>query len=219
MIANALDQLSKYPPKEAAPYSRVEFEAYDHFTPQPRTDADAFILRRCVHNNSDSDCIRILKAIVPGLANSGLNTRLLIYEKLMPEWNASNVRHKSKLLRREDIFMIITVGGKERSLKDFEGLINAADERFEVCIPLTVHSQRPMLIRIIEQLDRVYYGRNNFAVVSVKLVQHDLGSAQVEDTSISNGLDQDSVDPAGVTGSHEGVVEEFKDAHTTILAS
>ena len=219
MIANALDQLSKMPPKEAAAYSRVEFEAYDHFTPQPRTDADAFILRRCLHNISDSDCIRVLKAVVPGLANSGPNTRLLIYEKLMPEWNASNVRHKSKQVRREDIFMMITVGGKERSLKEFEGLIKAADERFEVCTPFPVHSQCPMLIRIMEQLDRVYYGRKDSAVVSVKLVQQDLGSAQVPDISLSNGLDQDSVDPAGVTGNHAGVVEELKDAHTTILAS
>ena len=135
MIANTLDQISKLPPKEAAAFSRVEFEAYDHFTPQPRTDADAFILRRCLHNNSDPDCIRILKAVAPGLAKSGPNTRLLIYEMLMPEWNASNVRHKSKLPRRHDILMMITVGGKERSLKEFEGLIKAADERFEVCIP------------------------------------------------------------------------------------
>ncbi|KAM0802682.1 O-methyltransferase-domain-containing protein [Usnea florida] len=199
VIANALDQLSKMPPKEAAAYSHVEFEAYDQFTPQPRTDADAFILHRCLHNNSDSDCIRILKAVVPGLANSGPSTRLLICEKLMPEWNASSVRHKSKLLRRDDILMMINGGGKERSLKEFEGLIKAADGRYE--------------------LDRVYYGRNNSAVVSVKLAQQDLGSAQVTDTSLSNGLDQDSVDPAGVTGNHAGVVEELKDAHTTILAS
>ena len=219
VIANALDHLSKLPPKEAAAYSRVDFEAYDQFTPQPRTDADGFILHRCLYRNSDSDCIRILKAVVPGLANSGPNARLVIYEKLMPEWNASSVRHKSKLLRREDILAMITVGGKERSLKEFEGLIKAADERFEVCISFPVHSQCPMLIRIMEQLDRVYYGRKDSAVVSVKLVQHDLGSAQVAETSLSNGLDQDSVDPAGVTGNHAGVVEELKDAHTTILAS
>lgn len=187
--------------------------------PQPRTDVDAFILRRCLHNNPDSQCIRILKAVVPGLANSGPNTRLLINEKLMPAWNASNVRHKSKMLRREDIVMMISVGGKERSLEDFERLIKAADERFEVCIPFSVHSPYPMLIRMFEQLDRVYYGRNSFAVVSVKLVQQNLGSAQVADTPLSNGLDQDSVDPTGVTGNHAGVVEVLKAADTTILAS
>ena len=33
------------------------------------------------------------------------------------------------------------------------------------------------------QVDQVYYGRNHFAVISVKLIQHDLGSAQVADTA------------------------------------
>ena len=44
-----------------------------------------------------------------------------------------------------------------------------------------------MLMRIIEQLDRVYYGRDNFAVLSIKLVQHDLVPAQVADIPLSNG--------------------------------
>ena len=132
MIADALDRISKMPPKEAAAYSRVEFEAYDYYTPQPHTDADAFVLRRCLHINPDSECIRILRAVVPGLANNGPNARLLINEKLLPAWNAWSVRHKSKRLRREDIAMMISVGGKERSLKDFEVLLNAADERFKV---------------------------------------------------------------------------------------
>ena len=132
VIADALDRLSKMPPKDAAGYSRVEFEAYDYYTPQPHTDADAFILRRCLHINPDSECIRILKAVVPGLVNNGPNARLLINEKLLPAWNAWSIRHKSKRLRREDIVMMISVGGKERSLKDFEVLLNAADERFKV---------------------------------------------------------------------------------------
>lgn len=33
----------------------------------------------------------------------------------------------------------------------------------------------------------MYYGRNHFAVISVKLVQHDLGSAQIADTA-TNGV-------------------------------
>lgn len=132
VIADALDRLSKMPSKEAAAYSRVEFEVYDYDTRQPRTDADAFLLYRCLHINRDSECIRILKAVVSGLANNGPNARLFINEKLLPAWNASSVRHRSKRLRREDIVMMISVGGKERSLKDFEVLLNAADERFKV---------------------------------------------------------------------------------------
>ena len=136
VIADALDRISSLPPKEAAAYSRVEFEAYDYHTPQPRMDADAFVLRRCLHINPDSECIRVLKAVVPGLENNGSKARLLINEKLMPTWNASSVRHKTKRLRREDIVMMVSIGGKERSLKDFEALLSAADERLQVYRPL-----------------------------------------------------------------------------------
>ena len=132
MITDTLNRISRMPLKEAATFSRVEFEAHDYYTPQPRTDADAFILRRCLHINPDSDCVRILKAVVPGLANNGPNARLLINEKLLPAWNASRPRHWSKRVRREDVVMMISVGGRERSLKEFEMLLNAADGRFKV---------------------------------------------------------------------------------------
>ena len=121
-------------PDEKVAFDKVEFEAYNYFDPQPRKDADAFILRRCLHNNPDSECVKILKAVVPGLENGGRGTRLLINEKLMPAWSASSTRHKTKMLRREDIVMMISVGGKERTLEEFDALIKQADERFEVCI-------------------------------------------------------------------------------------
>ena len=37
------------------------------------------------------------------------------------------------------------------------------------------------------QVDQVYYGRNHFAVISVELIQHDLDSAQIANTS-ANGV-------------------------------
>ena len=133
VISDAIRRVEKLPAKERAVYDRVEFEAHSYFEPQTRTDADAFVLRRCLHNNADSDCIRILKAIVPSLAHSGSSgTRVLINEKIMPSWNASSVRWKSKMIRREDIVMMISVGGKERTLEEFEALVKAADERCEV---------------------------------------------------------------------------------------
>ena len=51
----------------------------------------------------------------------------------MPSWNASATRNKTKMLRREDIVMMISVGGKERTLEEFEGLVKAADKWLEVC--------------------------------------------------------------------------------------
>ena len=51
----------------------------------------------------------------------------------MPAWNSSATRNKTKMLRREDIVMMISVGGKERTLEEFEGLVRETDGRLEVC--------------------------------------------------------------------------------------
>jgi hypothetical protein len=75
-----------------------------------------------------------LKAVVPGVEASGPYARLLIIEKLLPAWNAYSTRRKTKWLRREDIVIMISVGGKEGSLEEFGELLKRADERFEVCI-------------------------------------------------------------------------------------
>lgn len=133
------------PPPAKVSYDRVEFETHNYYDPQPRTDADAFILRRCLHNNSDSDCIRILRAVVPGLEAGGPTTRLLVIEKILPAWNAYSTRHKTKMLRREDIIMMISAGGKERTLEEFQALAAAADERFQVRLPNLFFSLHPLL--------------------------------------------------------------------------
>lgn len=66
----------------------------------------------------------------------------------------------------------------------------------------------------------MYYGRNHFAVLSVKLVQHDLGSTQIPNTSLNDALyGTTNDDSANVTGNHSDVVEELKDAQTDVLAS
>ena len=121
------------PPDEKTAFDRVEFQAHNYFDPQPRKDADAFVLRRCLHNNPDSECVKILRAVVPGLVDGGSKARLLINEKLMPAWSQTSIRQKTKMLRREDIVMMISVGGKERTLEEFGRLVKEADKRYEVC--------------------------------------------------------------------------------------
>ena len=57
-------------PDEKSAFDKVEFQAHNYF--------DAFMLRRCLHNNSDPECIKILRAFVPGVVNGGPAARLLI---------------------------------------------------------------------------------------------------------------------------------------------
>ena len=133
VIDDCVKRIQNLPPAEKVTYDRVEFEPYDYYELQPRTDADVFIIRRCLHNNSDPDCVHILRAILPGLEAGGPTARVMIIEKLLPAWNAYSTRHKTKRLRREDIVMMVSVGGKERSLEEFKALATAADERLQVC--------------------------------------------------------------------------------------
>ncbi|TEY43705.1 hypothetical protein BOTCAL_0362g00090 [Botryotinia calthae] len=150
VTADQIQRIASLSPTEKSFYDRVEFESHDYYTPQTRTDADAFILRRCLHDNPDDDCIKMIKAVIPGLEHNP-KARLLINEKLMPVWNSSDTRYKIKMLRREDIALMISVGGKERTLEEFVGLIRGADKKLEI--------------------SEVYYGKNYFSVISVRLAR------------------------------------------------
>jgi len=64
----------------------VDIMEYDFFTPQPIQGALIYYIRRCLHDWSDDDCIRILKstrvAMKPGVS------RLLISEIVLPDTGA-----------------------------------------------------------------------------------------------------------------------------------
>ena len=69
---------------------------------------DAYVLRNILHDWSDEDAIRILKNIP---------SRILIFETV--------VKEKSRMGKFSDLSMfMLTNGGKERSLKDFEHLLS-----------------------------------------------------------------------------------------------
>ena len=135
VIEDQLRRIAQLSPAEAQAYARVEFQTHDYHDVQPAAtaDADAFILRRCLHNNPDSECVRIIRAVAPALARPG--THLLINEKLIPPREPGAPRWKTKMILREDITMMISCGGKERTLKDFEKLLRDADSRLEVSMP------------------------------------------------------------------------------------
>lgn len=132
--------IKELPTEEQAAYARTEFEAHDYYTPQTCTDANAFLIRFCLHNNNNANCIRILKSLAPGLANNehGSEARLLIAERVMPEWDTDE-RPSLKQQRIEDLAMLISCSGKQRTLKEYKALLKAADTRYEVFVPLTSH--------------------------------------------------------------------------------
>ena len=112
-------------------YDRVTFMQHDFFNPQPVHDASAFFIRQCIHNWSDGDAVKILRAFVPALEKCPPQTPLLINDTVLPEPN-SVTRFEEHTLRQMDLNMLVVMGAKQRTEKEFRELIKEADKRFEV---------------------------------------------------------------------------------------
>ena len=146
VVNDRLKVIANLPENERAAFARTEFEAHDYYKPQTRTDADAFLIRFCLHNNNDVDCIRILRALVPGLADNenASAARLLIAERVMPAWDTP-MNPALKQQRVEDVAMLISCSGKQRTIEEYEALLDAADPRLVVSL-YTKKREESMLI-------------------------------------------------------------------------
>ncbi len=104
----------------AAPHPRIEVAAGSFFS-DPLPEADAYLLRRIIHDWDDGPALRILTAIRRA-APSG--ARLVLIEMPLPEGPEP---HPAKNL---DITMLAVVGGRERTLAAYRSLMEAARFRW-----------------------------------------------------------------------------------------
>ena len=111
--------------------ARVSFERHDFFTPQPQHDGiDAWVLRQCLHNWSDHDGLRIIRSFLPAMqANS--NIPLLINETIVPKRGEISL-YDERQMRQIDIAMFVTTNAKQRTEREWEALVKAADPRLRV---------------------------------------------------------------------------------------
>lgn len=123
----------------------MTFQQHDFFDPQPVEDASAYILRQCLHNNSDGDAVRIIRAVVPALERCAPETPLLINEVILPEPGTAT-RFEEHHLRQVDFCMMVTLGAKQRSEGEFNKLIKEADKRLEI---VSVH-RNPQGVGLLE---------------------------------------------------------------------
>jgi hypothetical protein len=115
--------------------ANVEFRQHNFFQPQPSTpDVKAFLLRHVLHNYNDADCIRILSALVPALEAQGASASpiLLINEGVVPEFGEWSTRDLDLTIRRGDLCMLVTLSAQERTRRQFQTLLSAADLRLQV---------------------------------------------------------------------------------------
>jgi hypothetical protein len=119
---------------------RVTFMPHDFFTDQPVSGAAAYLLRYITHNWSDSDCVRIFRALVPALEKSLPGTPVLINDVVLPDYGSNN-KYRENRMRQVDIMMMLVLGAKQRSEKDFRSLLAEADPRFTVSYLVVLGSQ------------------------------------------------------------------------------
>lgn len=119
---------------------RVKLQAHDFFAEQPIRNADVFLMRNIIHDWSDKYCITILRRLREAAAPS---TRLVIVDSLIgyacpeetvkdipgaqrpqyPEPLLANEGHANAISYFEDIMMLETMNGKERTITEVRGLL------------------------------------------------------------------------------------------------
>lgn len=87
---------------------------HDFFAPNPVKNAQVYWIRRVFHDWQDSEARKILEGIIPAM---GPDSRILISDMLIPEPVCAEDRDALWL----DL-MMMTIGGKERTARDFEAL-------------------------------------------------------------------------------------------------
>lgn len=106
--------------------TRVEVIAGDFFEGVP-AGADAYLVKSILHDWSDADSLRILKSI-HGAAAPG--AKLLVIEGIVEEGNTPQL---AKLLDIE--MLVMTSGGRERTLGEWQELFAAGGFRFARVVP------------------------------------------------------------------------------------
>ncbi|TRX91492.1 hypothetical protein FHL15_007716 [Xylaria flabelliformis] len=101
--------------------SRISFEEYDFFTPQP-IEADIYIYRHILHDWNDADSVKILSSLLPALKPGA---KILISEGIVPAPPAKRLNTlATKMIRIEDMFMLAAHNAHERSVMDFVSLFD-----------------------------------------------------------------------------------------------
>jgi ubiquinone/menaquinone biosynthesis C-methylase UbiE len=96
---------------------RAECLAGDFFTDVP-AGADAYVLSRVLHDWDDEDATRILATCRRAMSQG---SRLLIVEAILPER-----AHEGPAVIRMDIHMLMLLGARERTEREFRALLEGA---------------------------------------------------------------------------------------------
>jgi hypothetical protein len=113
-----------------APSDRVSLHP-GSFLADPLPAADCYLLSNIIHDWSDDDAVTILRAVRQAAPE---DSTLLLFEFVIPEdpgeFEASDI----------DVYMLALVGGRERSLPEYDELLTKAGWRLQRSVPTPVQS-------------------------------------------------------------------------------
>jgi hypothetical protein len=90
--------------------------------------ADAYLLKSVLHDWNDEHCMSILRACARAMtAGRSRAPRLLVIERLRPERFAPTRRDQA--IARSDLNMLVSLGGRERTEREYRALLSAAGFR------------------------------------------------------------------------------------------
>ena len=111
--------------REAGVLDRCRVEAGSFFETAP-SDGGLYVLRRVIHDFDDEQAAAILTTVRRHMPRS---STLLLLESVVPP---GNIPHFAKSL---DVDMMVFVGGRERTEREFSALLDRAGLRLTRIIP------------------------------------------------------------------------------------
>ncbi|RYP52211.1 hypothetical protein DL770_011021 [Monosporascus sp. CRB-9-2] len=118
--------LERQPPKELS--GRLKFQAYNFFTEQVIKNADVYVFRTVIHNWPDSYAIQILRNQIPALKPGA---RILIHDICIEPFKCKpSIRSQTQ--SANDIMVKMALNARERTRKEWEALLAAADSGFVI---------------------------------------------------------------------------------------
>ncbi len=109
---------------------RVDIQSGSFFDRVPQ-GADAYILRRILHDWPDEDCVRILHRCHEAM---DADARLLVIDAVIGPPN------EDALAKFLDLMMLVSAGGRERTEQEWIALLTAGRFRLERAIPASANS-------------------------------------------------------------------------------
>lgn len=82
---------------------------------------DVVLLKSVLHDWNDDDAVRILQRARDALAPDG---RVLVIERVMPAQVEDLPAHRTTA--RSDLNMLVSLGGRERTVEDYDALLSSA---------------------------------------------------------------------------------------------